>query len=186
MERIRSGDPEAFRALLEETWTPLVRYVEGRAGSLDTAQDIAQEAFVRLWERRERWSGGSPRAVLFRIARNEALDRERKRDVRHRLSDEVAARSARRPPSPAEELEADELRRAIVLAVGDLPERRREVFELVRYRGLTYAEVAEVTGLSSQTVANHVSLALQDLRTRLAHFAAGGTSTTTTEESDHG
>jgi RNA polymerase sigma-70 factor (ECF subfamily) len=56
-------------------------------------------------------------------------------------------------------------------AVTRLPERRREVFRLVREEGLSYQEIAEIMGLSTQTVANHMSLAMADLRAALKpHF----------------
>ena len=51
-----------------------------------------------------------------------------------------------------------------------LPNRRREVFELVRFKGLTYQDVAEVLELSPQTVANQMTLAHRDLRSMLADF----------------
>ena len=61
LEALRAGDPRALEALLQDVWAPLVRHLTGVTGSRDTAQDAAQEAFVRLWERRERWQRSSPR-----------------------------------------------------------------------------------------------------------------------------
>ena len=188
MDRIRQGDPEALRALLEEAWAPLVRYLERRVESGDEAEDVAQEAFVRIWERRERWTGGSARAVLFRIGRNLALDRGRRRAVRRRWAEEARQDPAPSPPTPADELAATELRGRVAGAVEALPERRREVFRLVRLQGLTYAEVAEILGVSAQTVANQMSMALRDLRAAVAGQAsedvANGADAPT--RSDHG
>ena len=58
-------------------------------------------------------------------------------------------------------------------AVARLPDRRREVFRLVREEGLSYKDVAELMELSSQTVANHMGLAMADLRTALKPFLSG-------------
>jgi len=66
-------------------------------------------------------------------------------------------------------LEAAELERAIELAVESLPPRRREVFVLSRYHGLNNAQVAEVLGVSPQTVANQLVSALRTLRELLQH-----------------
>ncbi|MEQ9568863.1 MAG: sigma-70 family RNA polymerase sigma factor [Longimicrobiales bacterium] len=168
MTRIRAGDPEALRLLLEEAWAPLVRYLTARMDSPEDAHDAAQEAFVRLWEHRERWTEGTPRAVLFRIGRNLAMDRSRRLDVRRRWAGRARAEPPPGPATPEEMYRAGELEREVSLAVQALPERRRDVFELVRYEGLAYREVARVLGVSVQTVANQMSLALRDLRARLA------------------
>jgi RNA polymerase sigma-70 factor (ECF subfamily) len=78
------------------------------------------------------------------------------------------ARVAPSVRSPDDDLENIELRALIVEAVDSLPSRRRQVFILVRHSGLSYREAAAVLDLSTQTVANHLSLALADLRESLA------------------
>ncbi|HKJ01553.1 MAG TPA: sigma-70 family RNA polymerase sigma factor [Longimicrobiales bacterium] len=168
LERIRTGDVGALEELLRDAWAPLVRHLTLVLGSPEAAQDVAQEAFVRLWERRERWSAGSARALVFRIGRNAALDLGRRQAVRNRW-----AREGRPDPSPFaagpdEELEAAELRRRVEAALGRMAPRRREVFELVRFAGLSYGEVGDAMELAPQTVANHMSLALRDLRAELS------------------
>ncbi len=174
LERIRAGDVGALEALLRDVWAPLVGHLVRLTGSREAAEDAAQEAFVRLWERRERWQAGSARALLFRIGRNVALDEERRVRVRARLGPDGAGPSAERPaPEPDGDLERAELGLRIQAALERLPARRREVFELVRFAGLSHEEVADATGLAAQTVANHMSLALRDLRAELADLVAG-------------
>lgn len=165
LERLRAGDTDAFRALVDDTWPGLVRHLEGLSGSADAAQDAAQEALVRFWEHRERWQGDSPRALLYRIARNVALDGARRSATRARLS--PTAPLAPPPVQPDEALERSRLQDRVRAAISALPERRRAVFELVRDARLTHAEVAEALELAPQTVANHLSLALRDLRSAL-------------------
>lgn len=168
LDRIRTGDEEALGALLRESWAPLVRYLASILGGADAAEDAAQEAFVRLWEQRERWTGGSARAVLFRIARNAAIDDLREAGTRRRhLRSQPRAPAPSDPPEQELELERRRLEKRFLDALERLPPARREVFELVRFRGLRHAEVAEVLGLSPQTVANHMGLALRDLREML-------------------
>ena len=70
--------------------------------------------------------------------------------------------------SPLSPAEAAQLQRAASEAVSGLPPKRQEVFRLAREEGLTYAEIAAVMGVSPQTVANQMSLALADLRKALA------------------
>lgn len=170
LDALRAGDPQALEEILRELWTPLVRHLAGVTGSVDTAQDAAQEAFVRLWERRERWQAGSLRALVYRIGRNVALDMVRRGRVRERWAREGDTGSET-APAPDNVLEHQELRWRVESALGRLAPRRREAFELVRFAGLTHQEVADVMDLSPQTVANHLSLALRDLRAELADMA---------------
>jgi RNA polymerase sigma-70 factor (family 1) len=169
LPRIRHGDAAALATLLDRYWKPVVRYVAGFLGGMDAAEDAAQEAFVRLWERRETLKPtGSVRGLLFRMARNAALDERRRRAARERAD----IRGPEVPvSSPADDIENAELSEIVADAVRALPERRRDVFLLVRHQGLSYKEVSQVLDLAPQTVANHLSMALADLRTALApHF----------------
>jgi RNA polymerase sigma-70 factor (ECF subfamily) len=72
-----------------------------------------------------------------------------------------------------------ELQRLAAAAVARLPERRREVFRLAREEGLSYQEIADILHLSLQTVANHTSLAMADLRTALRPYLSGQTDSNT-------
>lgn len=170
---IRSGEAATLTRLQALYWAPLVlfagRIVEGRAD----AQDVVQEAFVRLWVRRERWEPrGSVRSLLFTLTRNAALDELRSHKRRERVAGSGGLPSA--PAAPPDDAAATELQRAAAAAVEALPARRREVFRLAREEGLTYPEIAEILELSKQTVANHMSLALADLREALKAWLPGG------------
>jgi RNA polymerase sigma-70 factor (ECF subfamily) len=127
---------------------------------------MAQEAFLRVWSRRSGLKeDGSLRSFLYTIVRNLCLDELRRQDRRTRAQREGPPPAS--PRTPYEDVHGAELQRAAAAAVARLPEKRQEVFRLVREEGLSYKEVADVLGLSSQTVANHMSLALADLRASL-------------------
>lgn len=148
----------------------MVSYAFGLLGSWDKAEDVAQDAFVRLWARRGKWSDGSSGALLHRIARNAALDvlKSPRHSASHEDPDTLTSEGA-----PDRDVELSELEQAVAVAIEALPARRREVFKLVRESGLSYGEIAEVMNLSRQTVANHMSLALGDLRVLLRPFLPG-------------
>ncbi len=167
LERIQSGDAEALGSLLQEAWAPLVSYLQNFLDSVEEAEDAAQEAFVRLWEHRDRWEGGSARALVFRIGRNAAMDLRRRTEVRRRWKLLRRNDPTLSPPTPEEELDGSEFLRRFRAALEDLPPRRREVFELIRLRGLSHSEAAQVLEISYQTVANHLRLAMQELRNLL-------------------
>lgn len=169
-ECIRAGDVSAYDAFVERHWALLVRYIVSFLGSVDDARDIAQEAFMRLWEERARLQpAGSIRSYLYQIARNLAIN-ERKRRELYRTLARREAEEEPPLPTPAGEVEAAELRAVVERAIDLLPPRRREAFVLAHLQDLPHREIAEIMGISPQTVANQVSAALADLRQTLAPY----------------
>jgi RNA polymerase sigma-70 factor, ECF subfamily len=163
MERLVKGDETALTELLGRYWKPLVKYASGFVNDLDAAEDIVQDAFVRVWRSRANWKPiGSVPAYLYRIVRNVALHEHKKRTGRQRLlAAEVVYES---PSTPAEDLDRKRVRLSLQRGLESLSPRRRETVVLTRFHNLSYAEVAEVMGISAQTVANQMSSALRDLR----------------------
>jgi RNA polymerase sigma-70 factor, ECF subfamily len=158
------GDVAALDELIRRYWSPLIAYVNRLGGSACTAEDIAQQTFQRLWERRTSWrSTGSVQGLLYRIARNLAVSEYRSEQSRSR-ADAVGGALTREPTTPLEMLENAELHDVLARAVEALPQRRREVFILRCVHDLSYAEIAEIMGISQQTVANQLSRALTTLR----------------------
>lgn len=173
---LRADDPKALRELMTRHWEPLVGYAHRVLAGSGDPEGMVQTAFVRLWSRRRGMEeDGSLRSLLYTIVRNACLD-----ELRRSRRREAAQEGADAPPSPRtpyEDVQGAELQRLAAAAVTRLPERRREVFRLVREEGLSYREVAEVMDLSVQTVANHMSLAMADLRAALRpYFSHGPTS----------
>jgi RNA polymerase sigma-70 factor (ECF subfamily) len=171
MAGIQSGANSALQALIDRYWQPLVGYASRFLDSKDAAEDIAQDAFVRLWERRLAFDlTGSVRCYLYRTVRNRICDEQRKTRVRTRWLTLSPDPEFSPSSDPAQIVEAKELRRIVERKISSLPTRRREVFILAHLHDLTYHQVAEVMGISAQTVANHVSTALTQLRGELAAY----------------
>jgi len=169
LRSLRSGDPEALGRLLDRLWEPLVGYARRILPEGMDPQDVVQEAFVRLWSRRVQLrEDGSLKALLYKTVRNASLDELRTSRRRQKIL--ATGPQPSRPRTPYEDVHGAELQRLAAGAVGQLPEKRREVFRLIREEGLSYRDAAEVLGLSEQTVANHMSLALADLRTAMRPF----------------
>lgn len=170
MERIGEGDRDAFRCLVDRYWPSLVVFVEGFLRRRDEAKDVVQETFINVWARRSAWTpSGSVSSYLFQIAQNLALnERRRRRNQKGWTEREGPALVSRdSPDTPAETYDATLLRRAAEEAIESLPPRRREIFILARFHGLSYREIADSMGISRQTVANQMSAALSELRRTL-------------------
>ena|SRR5690606_35699490 len=171
MGRVSAGDVRAFEQIVERHWRRVFLYAKHMLEYPDRANDIAQEAFARLWQHRERWeSTGSVRVWLLRTARNLAISEQRKRKVQRRWASSAEALEIRRPSTPLQEVEHSELREAIRAAVQGLSPRRREVFTLFHLQNLSYREISEIIGIRPQTAANHLQAALGDLRAALRCF----------------
>jgi RNA polymerase sigma-70 factor (ECF subfamily) len=168
---LRGNDSRVLQKLMEDYWPSLVAFAQRTLSGAADPEDMVQTAFVRLWSRRESLhEKGSVKALLYTIVRNACLDELRKKTRRDRAEED--ARPPAQPRTPYEDVHGAELQRVAAAAVARLPERRREVFRLVREEGFSYREVAELMELSTQTVANHMSLAMADLRTALRPFFA--------------
>ncbi len=158
---------EAFRAY----YARLCFFVRQQVGSMETAEELVQDVFLRVWQRRTRLDPeGSLRALLYRAAHNAALNHLKHRAIERRWASAVQA-----APEPlALEAEAGvrerELSGAIKEAVAALPERCRQIFLMSRQQGLSYAEIADVLGLSVKTVETQMGRALKALRAALSGF----------------
>ena len=168
MRRLAEGDVGALDEILREHWLAIVAYATSFVRVRELGEDIAQDTMLRLWRTRELWQPNSTlRSYLYRIARNLALNEKERSRVRARSRPRLAHGWAI-PATPLEELQRKELRLAIEAAVDELPERRREVFLLGRLHGMSYEEIGQVMGITTQTVANQMSAALATLRVSLA------------------
>jgi RNA polymerase sigma-70 factor (ECF subfamily) len=178
IRRLRSNDEGALELLVAAYWHRLVRFVGGFLDQEGSGEDVVQEAFIRLWMRRaELRFEGSFRAFLYTMARNAAIDERRRSGRRARLASRADPPAA--SPSPLAHAEAAELRAVAEAAVTALPPRRREVFRLARTEGLSYREIADVMGLSPQTVANQMSRALTELHHALDRNSLHGSADAT-------
>lgn len=176
IRRLRASDEGALELLVSAYWQRLTRFVEGILDRAGGAEDVVQETFIRLWMRREGLRlEGSFRAFLYTMARNAAIDERRRLGRRTALAKQADTPGTQ--PSPLATTEASELQAVASQAIAALPPRRREVFRLARFEGLSYKEIAEVMGLSPQTVANQMSRALTELHETLDRVFQNGSPT---------
>lgn len=165
-----------LNALLTEFWRPLVGYAQRLLGDRAAAEDVVQRAFVRLWERDHSLpERDGLRPFFYRMVRNLASNEWRRSAIHARWLDEVATGLDDAPASarPDAMFEAAELEQQIQVAINGLPPRRREILVLSRYHHLSNAQIAEVLGISQQTVANQLVSALRTLRESLRNQLDG-------------
>jgi RNA polymerase sigma-70 factor (ECF subfamily) len=167
LERLRTGDHQALESIFHEYHPHLVRLAYSFLRDQASAEDVAQDVLLELWRRREDLVlETSLRAYLLRAARNRALNQIRHRRTVARADPLEMPRGE--APRPDRDLVEKEIDHALQEAVGALPERCREAFELSRVHGLTYSEIATVMGISIKSVETQIGRAIKSLRKRLA------------------
>lgn len=165
---IRNGDITAFEAVFRTYYRRLCAAVYGFVDSAETAEEIVQELFLRIWRQRESLQiTDSLQAYLYQAARNASLNYLKHRRIESQWSERVRAGDAPVARAADEDLAEDELSRAIEAGIAALPERCRLVFTMSRRQGLSYAEIAEALGISVKTVEAQMGRALKSLRERL-------------------
>jgi len=165
---LQAGHAQALEDLIRMYRPALLRYASGLYGGETDADEVVQEAFIRLWEKRDRWrADGSLKVLLFTLTRNASVDAYRRRKREARLSD-LQMKTLPSPSfGPDDQLLEAELASMAEAAIAELSPRRQEIFRLVRESGFSYRQVSEILGISPQTVANLMSLALAELRSSL-------------------
>lgn len=126
------------------------------------AEDVAQEAFVRLWQHRESLGGDRVRPWLLRVTRNLCLDRLRKQRPQVEIEDEHAMSSG-----PADGLQNRQLGERLRIAMARLAEPYRSLVVLRDVQQNSYEDVARATGLSLPQVKTYLHRARKQLRQQL-------------------
>jgi RNA polymerase sigma-70 factor, ECF subfamily len=171
--RYRGGDVEALEQLVERYRKPMFGFILNLVGDGPEADEVFQEAWVRVIHTIGRYREGNFGGWLFRIARNLTVDHHRRR--RRLVSLDETSPEGRHPAvelqdpgrSPAEEAAGREVRDRIAQAVRDLPPEQKEVF-LLRVEGaLPFREIAGVQGVSINTALARMQYALAKLRAAL-------------------
>ena len=165
----RLGD-QAFELLFKTHFRGLHGYAYTILRDNHLAEEIVQTVFVKLYEKAGRiWIETSLESYLYRAVYNESLNHHKREKIRSdyrslavRRDDEV---------SPVEEAGTyRELETRLQHALEELPERCRTIFQLSRFEGLKYREIADLLDLSVKTVENQMGKALRVLREKLKIF----------------
>lgn len=162
---------QAIRSLaqaVELHYAELHRYIRRRTGSSSIADDVIQETWIRASTANVAMPD-NPRAYLFRMAGNLAVDQQRRGHGSNiGLDDVLPADSLASPePGPDRVLGGRQELAILVAAVRDLPERCRTVFLLYRGEGLTMRQIAARLEISEKTVEKHIARAMVHCRARL-------------------
>jgi len=170
---VQIRDINSFEELFSMHYANLCSYANKYVEDLDAAEEIVQDVFVKLWERRNKIEiKSSLQSYIFRAVRNSCLNQ-----IKHKKIEETYKSQSQHDPiakqqNLEDEIHASELENSIREAIDQLPMQRRKVFIMSRYDGLKYREIAEELNISNNTVENHMGKALKFMKEKLAHYLA--------------
>ena len=179
MLRYQRGDERAFATLLRRHRRGIYHFSLRFLGQQAAAEDALQEIFLRVVKNADRYERRAKFTTwLYTVARNHCVDALRKAKYRRHpsldapIGGEEGSRSRidmveGKMPEPDRDAHNQRLREVITAAVANLGDEQREVFLLREHAGLQFKEIAQVTGVTENTVKSRMRYALEKLRATL-------------------
>ncbi|MFA5330555.1 MAG: sigma-70 family RNA polymerase sigma factor [Prolixibacteraceae bacterium] len=162
---------EEFKTLFRDYFEDVRRYILYRSGNEEIATDIAQDTFMRIWEKQMTVDQKTAKGLLFKIAGDLYVSQYRREQVRFNFFNTFQPNKNNN--NPEDELNFQELQRAYEAALKSMPEKQRTVFLMNRIDELKYREIAEQLDLSVKAIEKRMSLALEHLKTHLKDKISG-------------
>lgn len=171
IEKLKLGDPDSFSDVFSAYYKDMVFFAYSFTHELSSAEDIVQETFVKLWEDHEKLIVTvSLKSILLKTIQNKCIDWHRHKKIVNNHCSYIIDNS------PLYEYDTDnyvlrsDLELRIEMAITNLPEKFKEAFEMNRFEGLKYKEIATKLNVSIRTVEVRISKALGLLRKSLIDF----------------
>jgi RNA polymerase sigma-70 factor (ECF subfamily) len=187
MLAFKSGEARAFRVLVQRHRGPVFNFILRYTGHRARAEDVLQETWLKVVRSSSEYE---PKARfttwVYTIARNLCVDSARKETYRQTDSLDAPSRAGEDAPpvgdtvgdvegvGPERGAQNAQLRPMLQKAIAGLPEEQREVFLLREYHGVSFKEIADVTGVNENTVKSRMRYALEGLRKKLAELGVDG------------
>jgi RNA polymerase sigma-70 factor (ECF subfamily) len=169
IRRIKQGDEGQFESLFRSSYVSLVRYAKTLIRDHDTAEEIVQDLFFRLWKDREKLQiESSLNGYLYRAVHNRCLHHINHNKVVEKYAREMAFNATESNETPTDILNYRDLQAKITGILERLPEKCGKIFCMSRFEGLKYSEIAQRLSVSIKTVEANMGRALKEFRKALA------------------
>lgn len=167
-DKMVEGNKEAFKILFEKYYPDLCNLVNLYLQNSTVSEEIVQDLFIYLWEKREKIKiETSLKAYLLQAAKYKSLNYIRNEKNKNLILNEITDREKVSLEMPDRAMDANQLREIIENSINSLPERCRQVYIMGKERNMTYKEISEEMGISVKTVEVQMGNALKKLREQL-------------------
>jgi RNA polymerase sigma factor (sigma-70 family) len=156
---------EQFKSLFNLYFDDIRRYLYYRSGDTVLSSDLAQDTFLKVWEKRMEIIPGKDTGLLYKMAGDLFLSHLRRENTGSKILNEINFESVTR--TPEEEIQFAEMKNTYENAVARMPENQRIVYLMSRVEGLSYNEISIRLSLSIKAVEKRMSGALAMLRKEL-------------------
>ncbi len=171
MNRIRLGDMEAYETVFRAYYSSLCLFAVRYLKRVDLAEEIVQDLFLTLWEKRSILSlETSLKSYLYRAVHNNALKYLQHQKVVEKHASQTINQMQYHADEPVHNLQSEELAGLVGKAFAAMPAKTKEIFDLSRNDGLKYGEIADKLGISVKTVEAHMGNALKIMREHLREY----------------
>lgn len=165
---LQKGNVAAFDSLFEVYSSRLYAFAFKYLKNESDAEELVQEVFVKVWENRQNLKSElSFKSYLFTISLNYIRKHFNKKAIAIRYLESLQHDPAKADDQPMTGEDYDTVMQKINLIIDEMPPRRREIFIKSKIEGMSSKDIAAELGITSGTVDNHVSEAIQQLRLRL-------------------
>lgn len=169
LELLKQSDRNAFNALFRQFSARLYHFAYSYLKSAEEAEEIVQDTFIRIWERRESIDTAySFSGFIFTVAHNMILNRIRKIRNENSYKASFARTTVNQQNQTEEEVLAADLQRVQQEALVELPLKRKMIYQMIREDGMTYKQVAEKLNISVKTVEWQMAEAIKHFRAKLS------------------
>jgi RNA polymerase sigma-70 factor (ECF subfamily) len=170
-QSIKSGDEKALEMLFKEYYQPLCRYAMSYLEDPADAEEVVQNCFIKLWEKREKIDiQSSVKSYLYQIIRNACLNEIKHQKVKKSYGEMVSHQGELLSEASDQSTLKSELEEKISIALQSLPQQCRLIFTMSRFEELKYQEIADQLNLSIKTVENQMGKALKLMRAQLQDY----------------
>lgn len=169
---MKGGNIVAFQKIYDCYWKQLFAYTYNRLHSREASEEVVQDVFFSLWEKRESINiTSSLSAYLYGATKNRLLNELRSEKIRKAYASDYAAFSKHLyDNSNAEHQDVRDLEHSVELKISELPKQCQSVFRLSRQEYIPIKNIAERLNISTKTVENYLTQALKHIRTSLGGF----------------